>query len=337
MLPLAANPRTVPIFPVILRHMDVLPCRAMRIWLAIAALLVPLGVACGARTVPADKPTAALYRDLRRLVSLSVTAGWKIDSVEVRSLQPDALMSVCQVEPARRTALLEWLDQRIDKLGGPVEDAWANRGKKLDKVSALLELTRIRMTLEEAVERADEDCPFWLEPKPNFSGRQIADDHWQLSFGGGGKGILVSQGGREDIYFGGAGRFLFGRAIGERWSLLTGLEGGASASFPKDDGGGRSNLVLGVDLVVPAVVRYRLLNSYLEGELGYLTRFTEDDYDAVPGVHVGIAFGGRASRQRWFFPGAVFGIGYERSFPGAGEAPLQTIKLGFRVAIDIDL
>ena len=310
---------------------------SMRTWAVFAVLSLPLALACGARTLPPDPPAAALYRDLRRLVSLSVTAGWKIDSVEVNGLQPDALMSVCQVAPDQRNALLEWLDQRIENLGGPVEEAWATRGKKLGKVSALLELTRIRMTLEEAVDRAAEDCPFWLEPKPNFRGRQIADDHWQLSFGGGGKGILVSQGGREDIYFGGAGRFLFGRAIGQRWSLLAGLEGGASASFPKNDGGDRGNLVLGVDLVVPAVVRYRLVNSYLEGELGYLTRFTEDDFDAVPGFHIGIAFGGRASRRRWFFPGAVFGISYERTLPGAGEDPLQTLKLGFRVAVDIDL
>jgi hypothetical protein len=303
--------------------------------LVVSALLLALAPGC-ARTVPPARPAAALYRDLERLVSLSATAGWKIDRVEVEALLPDALLSVCRVEPAQREALMAWLDQQIAARGGPVEAAWAHRGKDLDRVAGLLQLTRIRMTLARAVAAAPADCPFWLEPDPRFAGRQIEDDRWQLALGGGGKAILVSQGGRQDIYFGGAGRVLFGRAVGSRWSLLGGVEVGASASFPRDDDGGRSNLVLGVDVVAPLVVRYRLVSSYFEGEVGYLARLTEDDHDPVPGVHVGVAFGGRASRRRWFFPGAVFGVGYERTFPGAGEEPLTTLKLGFRVAFDID-
>jgi hypothetical protein len=55
-------------------------------------------------------------------------------------------------------------------------------------------------------------------------------------------------------------------------------------------------------------------------------------------MHVGVAFGGRAARRRWFFPGAVFGVSYERTFPRETQGePLQTLKLGFRVVIDINL
>jgi hypothetical protein len=301
-------------------------------------LLVLLTAGACARTLPPDRASAALYRDFERLVGLAGTAGWGIDRLEINGLLADALDSVCRVEPEKAEALLEWLDARIEALGGPVEEAYENRGKKLGRVKELLALTRIRMALERTLDAAEEDCPFWISPSPGFRGRQISDDRWQLSFGGGGKGILVSQAGRQDIYFGGAGRLAFGRAIGQRWSLYTGLEGGASASFPRDNEGGRGNLVLGVDVVTPLIARYRFVNSYLEAEAGYLARFTEEDSDAIHGMHVGVAFGGRAARRRWFFPGAVFGVSYERTFPRETQGePLQTLKLGFRVAIDINL
>ena len=58
----------------------------------------------------------------------------------------------------------------------------------------------------------------------------------------------------------------------------------------------------------------------------------------MPGVKIGIAFGGRAARRNWFLPGAVFGISYERTLPNESQGePLNLIKLGFRVAIDVDL
>jgi len=303
-----------------------------------ALLLATLLATACARTLPPDPSSAALYRDLQRIVGLQTTAGWQIDRVEIEGILPAALMSLCRVEPESRARLLRWLDERIAALGGPVEDAYANRGHKLSRVKALLAETRIRMALARAMEAAAEDCPFWLEPKPGFRGRQISDDRWQLSLGGGGKGILVSQGGEQDIHFGGAGRILFGRAIGDRWSLYAGAEAGASASFPRDDEGGRGALVLGVDVVAPVVARFRFVNSYVEAEAGYLARVTEDQHAPVHGMHVGAAVGGRATRTRWFFPGAAFAVSYERTFPRASQGePLQTVKIGFRVAFDLNL
>ncbi len=306
--------------------------------LGLAVLLSTALAAACARTLPPERSAAALYRDLERIVGLQTTAGWQIDRVEVEQILPATLMSLCRVEPETRTSLLRWLDERIAALGGPVEDAYANRGRKLSRVKTLLLATRIRMVLARAMDAAAQDCPFWLDPTPSFRGRQISDGRWQLSLGGGGKGILVSQGGKQDIYFGGAGRILFGRGIDDRWSLYAGAEAGASASFPRDDEGGRGALVLGVDLVAPVVARYRFVNSYLEAEGGYLARVTEDEHEPVHGMHIGAAFGGRATRTRWFFPGAVFAVSYERTFPRQSQGePLQTLKLGFRVAFDVDL
>jgi hypothetical protein len=94
--------------------------------------------------------------------------------------------------------------------------------------------------------------------------------------------------------------------------------------------------VLGVDVVTPVVYRYTLTNAYVEGELGWLGRTTEDRLDQLDqGVHVGASVGGRALRTRFFFPGAAFGVSWERAF--VDGADLTTIKVGARVGVGIVL
>lgn len=288
-----------------------------------------------ARPLPPRSPQAALYRDLQRLVTLQGTSGWQIDRFAIKAILPEALMSVCHVPPAQRQALLHWLDTRIGELGGPVEAAYQARGKDLDEVSELLEVTRIRKTLATALATADEDCPFWIEPSNHFAGRQISDNRWQLSAGGGGKGVLVRRAGETDLHFGGAGRLLLGRNIGSRWALYTGAEVGGNAGFPKNANGDRESLVLAVDVVAPVVARYSLINSYFELEAGYMAHLTEEDWRQINhGLHLGASIGGRTARVRWFFPGGAFGISYER-FVDSGT-PVHAIKMGFRVALDMD-
>jgi hypothetical protein len=300
-------------------------------------VILALVAACAcARTLPPEKAQASLYRDVQRLVTLRDAAGWQIDRFEIQAMLAETLMSVCRVPPDDRTALLAWLDMRIHALGGPIEAAYSARGNDLGAVEDLLELTRIRKTLETALAMADEDCPFWIDPSPRFAGRQISDDRWQLSTGGGGKAIATHQGSETDLRFGGAGRLLVGRNFGSRWAVYVGAEAGGNAGFPKNPDGDRSSLVLGLDLVAPVVARYTLVNSYLELEAGYVAHLTEEDWrDVDHGVHLGVGFGGRASRVRWFFPGAVFGISYEHIFENG--APMHTLKMGFRVALDLDL
>lgn len=305
------------------------------VWVPVAVLFAVTGCA---RTVPPKTPSAALYRDLERLVGIAETTGWQIDRIELESMEKDALLSVCHTEAHVRAELLAWIDQRIAALGGDAETVWRARGKNMRKVNELMTETRIRMVLVRAMDQATRDCPFWIEPSPAFAGRQISDNRWSLTFGGGGKGIIVNQSGETDLRFGGAGRVLVGRQVGSRLGLYFGAESGGTASFPRDDAGERGNVVFGLDLVAPLVARYTLVNGYLELEAGPLGSINEVDRDLVPGMHLGFAFGGRASRQRWFFPGAVFGVSFERTFPTADQGdPITSIKLGFRVAIDVDL
>jgi hypothetical protein len=187
--------------------------------------------------------------------------------------------------------------------------------------------------------RADElslECPFWIEPELPFEGRQISENRWPITMGGGGKASAIRQGDRQDLSFGGAGRLLFGRLFSQGDGLYAGLELGASAQFPKDAMGERTSVEIGVELVAPLVYRRTLLNAYWEVEAGWIGRATEDDWgDVDHGIHLGFSVGGRALRQRFVFPGAALGVSWERVFvPGAD---LITLKLGARVAFDLDL
>jgi hypothetical protein len=302
----------------------------------VVLIAAALAVGCaGAR--PEPRAQAALYRDLERMVSISAAGGWYIDRYEIDDLMPEALQSVCKVPVAERRALLAWVDAEIMDAGGPVEVAYRERGNKLSEVKRLLELSRIKRVLARAVVLAADDCPFWIEPTERFAGRQLLDDRWVLSFGGGGKGIVVISDDAVDLSAGGAGRILIGRAFGPRWMISSGFEIGALASFPKREDGERANLVLGADVVAPLVFRYRMVNSYVELQGGYLAQIREGSDNVVSGVNAGVSFGAQATRARWFLPGAAFGVSLERTFATAMEPSLWAIKAGFRVAIDLSL
>jgi hypothetical protein len=301
-----------------------------------AALVTTLVLAaCAQRPAPTTPSERALFRDLERHVSVAMATGWGVDRYEVDEMMSSVLDSTCRVDALDRHGLLRWLDAEIRRLGGPVEEAWRQRGKDLDAVSDLLVLTRIRMVLA----RADElslDCPFWIEPERPFRGRQISEHRWQLSLGGGGKAMAIQEGDRVDLSFGGAGRLLFGRTFQRGDAVYVGAELGASAAFPKDETGERSTLQVGADLVVPVVYRRMLTSSYVEVEAGWLGRATETDWaDIDHGVHVGFAVGARALRTRFVFPGAALGISWERTFTGGDDR--TTLKVGGRVVFDLDL
>jgi hypothetical protein len=303
--------------------------------LAVSVLALAV-TACGPSPAPRAPTTRALFRDLERQVTVAATTGWGVDRLEIEAMLETSLDSVCRVDPLARRSLAAWIDAEIARRGGPVEQAWRERGKDLSRVEDLLVLTRVKRLLARAEELAG-DCPFWLEPVEPFHGRQISEQRFVLSFGGGGKGIVVRQGDHVDLSAGGAGRILLGRAFAGGHTLFAGLELGASASFPKDDETGeRGNLVLGADLVAPLVYRRTLTNAYFELEAGWLGRSTEEDFSAFDhGVHVGAAIGARALRTRFLFPGAAFGVSWERTFQGGEDVTL--LKVGARVAFDLDL
>jgi len=302
------------------------------------AVLAPSVVALGAclTAAPAQRSERALFRDLERLVTVAETPGWGVDRVEIDKLLNPALDSVCRVDPLARRALAGWIDAEINRKGGPVEAAYLRRGKKLKAVDDLLVLTRVKLVLARA-EELSLDCPFWLEPEHPFRGRQISESAFVISIGGGGKGHIISQGTRQDLGFGGAGRILFGRNFDDGDGVFIGAELNASGSFPRDEMGERTKLQVGADLVVPLVYRHVVTaNTFLELAGGWLGRSTEADWtDVDHGAHVGFAIGGRALRTRFLFPGAALGISWERTFIDGDDRTV--FKFGVRGGFDIEL
>jgi hypothetical protein len=293
-------------------------------------VLLALATAC-ARHLPPQQPARALYRDLERMVALAETEGWDIDRLEISELMSPALRSACEVPLARREELVAWLDARIVELGGPVEAAFKRTGD-LDDLGELVTLSRIRALLGATLENAAADCPFWLAPDEGFRSRQVLDDKWAMTLEGGGKAIYSNRDGQSNVTAGGAGRLLVGYTFGARVGLHAGVEVAASADFPRDATGERGGLVFAFDVSAPVVLRYHLVNAYLELEAAYLAHFTEEDIDLESGARVGLAIGGRLLRRRWFLPGAALALSYERTF---SDQPLHQLKLGLRVSIDL--
>jgi hypothetical protein len=301
-----------------------------RLLLLLVLACLPLGACLSA--LPQESSSAALHRDLERLVSLGNAEGWTVDRIEVEETLPDALSSVCRTTPGTRQDLLGWLNAQIAAKGGSAREAYEARGRDLDAIEDLLLLTRIRMLLVRSLEVGEADCPFWMQPKEHFGGRQILDGRWLLSVGGGGKAIGVRQAGESDLNFGGAGRIVIGRAIGPHATLFAGLEAGGSASFPKNAAGERGDIALAVDVVAPLIYRHRLVNSYWEVEGGYVAHLEEGQTEPAHGAHLGVSLGGSGKRRRWLFPGAAFGISYEQI---RADDTLHVVKMGFRVVIDL--
>ncbi len=212
-------------------------------------LLACLLASCGQRRAPNQPTERVLFRDLERQVTIAAATGWGIDRIEIEDMLETALDSTCRVDPLVRRSLATWLDDAIANAGGPVEKAWRDAGKNLKKVDDLLVLTRVRLLLARTEEVAHE-CPFWLEPEDTYRGRQISEQRFQITLGGGGKGIVINQGEDVDVSAGGAGRILFGRMFEGGHGLYAGIEFGGSAAFPKDDLGMRGALELAADGVV---------------------------------------------------------------------------------------
>ena len=291
--------------------------------------------ACAVSPAPKAPTERALFRDLERQVTVAAATGWGIDRLEIDRILETTLDSTCRVSERDRRSLHQWLDDEISREGGPVDEAWRQRGKDLANVDDLVRLTRVRALLARA-EATSSDCPFWIEPEAPFRGRQISQSGWQLTFGGGGKATLTTQGGHSDLSYGGAGRLLLGRIFDEGDGLYTGLEFGGNATFPKDAAGMRTGPVIGFDAVAPLVFRHTLVNTYFEVEGGWYGHSSEEKVSAIQqGIHLGASFGGRALRARFLFPGAAFELAWERLFIAGDD--ITSIKVGFRGAFDLDL
>ena len=276
---------------------------------------------------PAD-PVAigSLRDDLERIVEVQSGAGWQIDKYELEDMMPSALSSVCRVVPRGRTDLLALLEARIRELGGPVEQAWA-KTKELSDVKELLFVTRVHDLLAEAIRRAPQECPFWVEPQPRFKGLQSDFGTFALNVETGGMLQLRRTEGRITYGGGGVFRLLVSRGFGDV-SLMTGIELAGGAMLKP----GAEQFVINYLPAIPVVVRFWNVSWHYDLEAAPVALFQADDTKLSWGLRLGAGIGVQSRRARGVIPWGGFALAYEHYFEGH-RAAAEFVRAGLRVGI----
>ncbi len=303
--------------------------------LAILASLASAG--CFTRAPGGGGPVYALHVDLSKIVATRSRAGWEVDAKEVEEGATKALTAVCQTTEVTRADLLAWLDQAILEAGGPVEEAYVLRGRKRRKIRELLELTRMRMVLARAMERAATDCPFWLEPDERFAGVHGDASRLVLMFESNGSVFLLpAPDGTTTFGGGGSGRLLAGWGFGQYFTLILGAELGGAGTFPADPTGmGERTLVPRFFGVVPLIGRFHYYTFSLDLEVGAGWQLSEADFVPRPGFRAAFAIGASVLRVAGILPYGTLGLVAERYRTATGEHDLYLGGI-YRVGFNLD-
>jgi hypothetical protein len=295
--------------------------------------VLALFAAGGCSALPDGTASRALYIDSRKVVELGEQLDWVIDRYEIDEALPDVVPSVCETPPEERLALMRWIEQRIDEEGGSAEAIYHANGRDLGAATTVLRLERIRAILLAAEETARDECPFWLEPDPDFEGAQNLDSTTIIgeSVGSGG---LILQDGEVGLGGGGGGRLLLSYGWASRVTIATGLELGAAAAFPEDEAGNRT-LQAQLMGAVPILVRFWDRLSLLDFEAALAWRYVNDEI-GIPGVRFSVGYGLSTLRVSRFMPYVVVWLGYEYQPPREGFDTQHSLLVGTRFGINWD-
>lgn len=283
---------------------------------------------------------ASLLFDLRKIVEVQRSAGWKIDRYEYERMMPDTLMSVCRTTDAtRRFALAEARDE-VARLGGPIEDALEENGGKIHELKDLLFATRVAHLLEEAVRRAPVECSEWVKPQRDFKALQAGVNRFFLSVEASGSGMIqyapVHPDGTTGFRGtrGGGGRLLLGRGFGHHWSLRVGPEFNVNMLVRRE--GNTVDLPLQFQGALPIVVRYQNGFWHYNVEVAPLVMITDTDRVARFGGRLGALIGISRLKTRRFIPWAGLSVTVDL-FPGVdGRTMVLNLRGGWRAGFDWD-
>ncbi len=298
-------------------------------------IVIPLLATCGCATLPTQPAQRGLYQDARQIVETEERLGWQVDRLTIEEITPAMLMSLCRVEEEQRLGLLDWLDQRIETEGGPAEEAWLASGKNLSAISELLTLERIRAALEHADDVAAADCPFYIEPDPDFRGRQVETGRFLLigeSFGG--LALLIRQDGSIGLGGGGSLRLLAAYGFDANVTAGVGLEGGGTGAIDAAaDASGDQQINVRPMGGVPFLLRFKDNTMMYDLEVAGLTQYYQDTL-STPGLRASFGLGFSSVRIGAFMPTASGFLAYE-FYPAFRDLPAQHgIRLGTKVGVN---
>jgi hypothetical protein len=290
----------------------------------------------GCVRLPETSAQRGLYVDLRKAVELKQKAGgWVVDRVEVEAHAGTALRAYCQADVPTRAALVGFLDEEIERAGGPARSIYERTQGDLDAAKESLTLERVRLLLDYARDHAETDCPFWMEGSPSFAGVEGDAERFVLWFESMGAGSLVIEGDQAALGGGGGGRALVAHGVGPRVTLAAGAEIGGAGAFVKNDRGGRT-VDTTFTAALPMVVRITDVSRIYDFELSPLVHFDPNQDVFPPGFRVALGAGLTAQRGSSFMPYVVIWAGYELYPVREGSPTQHSIRLGTRVGVDFD-
>ena len=291
-------------------------------------------LAATAWTLRPDSPVQrALYVDLRKAVELSDDTGWVVDRVQLESNAEDAMRSACQVAPAERDDLDAWIGGQLALEGGSAAELYRKHDRDMGAASEALALERTRALLRYAHGHAGEDCPFWLEPDPEFRGVQSDEGRFVLFAETIGFGSLVIERGEGGVGGGGGGRLLLGRGFGPRLTLGFGAELGGTGAFVENEQGTRS---IETTFMAAAPLLLRVTNYSRVFDFEAAARFRIDPGEALPppGVRLSFGVGITTLRSSAFMPHGVLWVGYEYHPAFELDPEDHSVHVGTRVGVD---
>ncbi|HVJ15163.1 MAG TPA: hypothetical protein VM686_06975 [Polyangiaceae bacterium] len=275
-------------------------------------------------------PTAeALLVDVERIVDAEESSGWFLDEQAQESIHGTVLASVCRVPSQTRKQALGELERRHRELGD-ARQLFENAGRVMtSEVEAALFVERQLTALTFAVERADTDCPFWVEVDPDFQGRHTDLDRFTLSLESGGSAQLRETEGSWTLGGGGLMRILAGYGLSRRVTMLGGIEfGGGAMLKPHTE---PTQFVINYFPALPLVFRLRNLAWHYDFESAPVALFQADNGAFSWGVRGAFGLGVSALRTRGFLPWAGATIAYEYYLPSGGRDAQHFIRGGLRV------
>lgn len=281
--------------------------------------------AAAAESAAAD----ALLTDLERIVTSTEASGWFLDEEAMRTVVPALLESVCRATPAARSQALDTLRLRARQAGDP-RTLYTASGESACFWNAL-SIERQQRALEQALARAERDCPFWVPARSGFKSRQTDHARWTLGLETGGNVQLRQTAGRWTFGGGGLARVLPGYGLSPHMSLLFGVEFGGGAMLRP--GAQQTEFVVNYFPALPLVLRIRDVNWRYDVEVGPVALFQADNTRLSFGARIGTSIGIIALRIRNVLPWAGVAATYEYYFAGGDRPAAHFVRGGLRVGI----
>jgi hypothetical protein len=291
----------------------------------LALSLVPRGAEA------ASYAAESLMSDVERIVAAQESAGWFVDADAVLEVRTALLESVCRVpESARRESLASF--EAESRAAGNARSLYEAEGREVTStVEHARFLERTLLALRTAMTWAEAECPFWVQPDPQFRGRQSDRDRFTLSFESGGNAQVRRTEGAFTIGAGGVGRLLGARGFGGHWSLLAGLEfGGGAMLRPRVQ---PTEFVVNYFPAVPVVLRLHDVSWHYDIEAAPVALFQADNDTVSLGARLGFGIGFATLRTRGFIGWAGAVVMGEHYFATSSRPSAQFLRGGVRVGV----